>query len=228
MFLPKLPQSLLAGSLGTLVAVFGITAWSWLPSTAQSSTEESLASSGKNQAAGDSRAESNSRAVIDWASLGLTGLGGAPLDTSRLENRVVLVVNVASKCGFTSQYEGLQTLYEAKRESGLTVLGVPSNQFGGQEPGKAEEIQNFCRLNYGVTFPLLEKQDVKGDSRSALYQQITRTSEGAPVGVRWNFEKFLVGRSGQVLGHFRSMVTPDSPELQDAINKALQPQAAAY
>jgi glutathione peroxidase len=228
MFLPKLPQSLLLGSLGTLVAVCGITTLSWLPSSAQSSPHESVASSIKNQVAGNTRDESSSRAAIDWASVRLTGLDGAALDTSRLKNRVVLVVNVASKCGFTSQYEGLQALYEEKGESGLIVLGVPSNQFGGQEPGQPEEIQNFCRRNYGVTFPLLEKQDVKGDSRSLLYKKIARTDKGEPVTVRWNFEKFLVGRSGKVLAHFRSTVAPDSPELRDAIDKALKPETATY
>ena len=158
-----------------------------------------------------------SETAVDWASLELQGLDGKAVDLKALEGRVVLVVNVASKCGYTGQYDGLQALYSQKKEAGLTILGVPCNQFGGQEPGSADEIQNFCRKNYGVDFPLLAKQEVNGAARSALYKALV----GPGADVRWNFEKFLVGRDGKVVNRYRSGVGPDSSELLAAINGAL-------
>ena len=155
--------------------------------------------------------------TVDWAALDLKGLDGKAVDLEALKGRVVLVVNVASKCGYTGQYDGLQALYTKKRDAGLTIVGVPCNQFGGQEPGSADEIQNFCRKNYGVDFPLLAKQEVNGEARSSLYEALV----GQGGDVRWNFEKFLVGRDGKVLNRYRSGVAPDSSELLAAINGAL-------
>jgi len=155
--------------------------------------------------------------TVDWAALDLEGLDGKAVDIEALKGRVVLVVNVASKCGYTGQYEGLQALYAKKRDAGLTIVGVPCNQFGGQEPGSAGEIQNFCRKNYGVDFPLLAKQEVNGAARSSLYKALV----GQGGDVRWNFEKFLVGRDGKVVNRYRSGVAPDSSELLAAINGAL-------
>jgi len=137
-----------------------------------------------------------------------------------LEGRAVLVVNVASRCGYTPQYAGLEKLHEELAPRGLAVLGFPCNDFGAQEPGSEAEIQQFCTTNYGVKFPLFSKVTVKGPGRHALYAWLT--SEAQPPGeVRWNFEKFLVGKAGQILGRFGSGVEPGSKELRDAIERAL-------
>ncbi len=149
--------------------------------------------------------------------LSLTRLDGSPFDAAELSGKAVLFVNVASACGFTRQYEGLQALYEARKDDGLVIVGVPCNQFGGQESGSAEEIATFCKTNFGVTFPLLEKQEVNGEGRSPLYQRLIGDGDD----VRWNFEKFVVGRDGTVVNRFRSNTTPDSTELNAAIDQAL-------
>ncbi len=146
---------------------------------------------------------------------------GSPQPPETLDGQVVLVVNVASKCGFTPQYAGLQQLYEAHEDRGLVLVGVPCNQFGKQEPGSSEEIASFCSLNYGVDFPLLEKQDVNGPARSELYSFLIDSEVGAGAKVKWNFEKFLVGRDGQVLARFGSSTAPDDPALLEAIEAAL-------
>lgn len=151
----------------------------------------------------------------------LVALDGSPIDPSTVDGKAILFVNVASRCGFTGQYEGLQALYEAHKEDGLVIVGVPCNQFGGQEPGKPEEIASFCKMNYGVTFPLLEKQDVNGAKRSDLYRWLVGSGVGGDRDVRWNFEKFVVGRDGQVLARFASQTGPDDPELARAIDQAL-------
>jgi len=162
-----------------------------------------------------------SAALLDWSQLGLAHLDGTPVNMEQLKGKVVLVVNVASRCGYTSQYDGLQALYEQKKTSGLTIVGVPCNQFGGQEPGTAKEIENFCRLNYGVDFPLLEKQDVNGPKRSLLYKSLVESNPGKGKDVAWNFEKFLIDRTGTVQRRFRSGVAPNSKDLLAAIDKAL-------
>ena len=133
---------------------------------------------------------------------------------------VVLVVNVASKCGFTRQYEGLEKLHEEK--AGLTVLGVPSNQFGAQEPGSAQEIEEFCSSTYGVTFPILAKTDVNGPDRHPLFDELTTHADatGHVGDVRWNFEKWLLSREGKVIGRFSTKTEPDDPELVAAIDAA--------
>jgi glutathione peroxidase len=151
----------------------------------------------------------------------LTRLDGSPLPAEALQGKAVLYVNVASECGYTGQYAGLQALSERFAARGLVVVGVPCNQFGGQEPGSAEQIQSFCKLNYGVDFPLLEKQDVNGAGRSALYQWLVAADPTAAGDLRWNFEKFLVGPDGAVRGRFPSKVKPDDPALVAAIEAAL-------
>jgi glutathione peroxidase len=154
-------------------------------------------------------------------SLPLVALSGQPLDNKLLEGKVVLFVNVASQCGFTGQYKGLQKLSEDYAARGLVVVGVPCNQFGAQEPGKPEEIASFCQMNYGVTFPLLEKQEVNGGGRSALYAALVSSPAGGGKDIGWNFEKFLVGRDGKVVGRYPSRVAPDAAELKTAIEAAL-------
>jgi glutathione peroxidase len=136
-------------------------------------------------------------------------------------DRATLVVNVASKCGFTRQYAGLEKLHEEK--DGLALLGVPSNQFGGQEPGSAEEIAEFCSTTYGLTFPLLAKTDVNGPDRHPLFDELTTHADatGHAGDVRWNFEKWLLSADGKVIGRFSTKVEPDDPELLAAIDRAL-------
>ena len=137
--------------------------------------------------------------------------------------KVLLLVNTASKCGLTPQYTALEQLAKTYGDRGLTVVGVPCNQFMGQEPGTAEEIATFCSTTYGVTFPLLEKGDVNGADRHPLYTELTQTSDadGEAGDIQWNFEKFLVGKDGDVLARFRPRTEPDAPEVVAAIEAAL-------
>ena len=161
----------------------------------------------------------------------MTGLYDIPLRTIEGTNAsladykgsVLLLVNVASKCGLTPQYEGLERLQRAYADRGFTVLGFPSNQFGGQEPGTAEEIQEFCSNTYGVTFPLFEKADVNGANQQPLYRELTQVpdADGEAGDVQWNFEKFLVGADGAVVGRFRPGTEPESTELVGAIEAQL-------
>ena len=148
----------------------------------------------------------------------LNTLDGKPQSLAAYKGKVVLAVNVASECGYTPQYAGLQKLYAEQKGRGLVVLGFPCNQFGGQEPGTATQIGTFCQKNYGVTFPLFEKLDVKGPSQAPVYAFLTAKS-GEPA---WNFHKYLVGKDGQVIQAFGSKVAPDSPELKAAIEAALK------
>ncbi|MFW0783326.1 glutathione peroxidase [Gordonia sp. CPCC 206044] len=135
----------------------------------------------------------------------------------------LLVVNVASKCGLTPQYTGLEEIAKKYEDRGLTVVGMPCNQFMGQEPGSAEEIATFCSTNYGVTFPLLEKADVNGDHQHPLYSELTKAADadGEAGDVQWNFEKFLVGADGTVVNRFRPRTEPTAPEVIDAIESVL-------
>ncbi|MBN9519579.1 glutathione peroxidase [bacterium] len=153
----------------------------------------------------------------------MKGIDGKDIDLAALKGKVVLVVNVASRCGYTNQYKGLQELYDQFGKDGLVVLGVPSNQFGAQEPGTEEDIQKFCTTNYKVTFPMTAKVDVKGPTKVDLYKTLTATApaDGKSAEVGWNFEKFLIGRDGRVIARFRSAVAPESNELQAAIRAEL-------
>lgn len=150
-------------------------------------------------------------------------LDGSDADLHDLEGKAVLVVNVASKCGLTPQYEGLERLQKTYADRGFTVAGFPCNQFLGQEPGSAEEIQTFCSTTYGVTFPLYEKVDVNGDGRHPLYAELTQVAdaEGTDGDIRWNFEKFLVGPDGTVRARFAPQVEPEDPQVTEAIEAAL-------
>lgn len=152
--------------------------------------------------------------------IALVGLDDKPFPAETIRGRVVLFVNVASRCGKTPQYAGLQALYASLRDRGFVIVGVPCNQFLGQEPGSAEDIERFCTERYGVEFPLLAKQDVNGKDRSPLYRWLIAQAGGGDV--RWNFEKFLVGRDGRVAGRFGPGVPPESAELKAAIEAALQ------
>jgi glutathione peroxidase len=153
----------------------------------------------------------------------LAALDGSPDVLANEKGKVTLLVNVASFCGLTPQYEGLQQLEEKYNGQGFDVIGIPCNQFGEQEPGSPDEIKTFCSVNYDVSFPLTEKIEVNGDGRHPLYQELTKTkdAEGIDGDIRWNFEKFLVGRDGNVVARFSPLVLPEAPEVVDSIEKAL-------
>jgi glutathione peroxidase len=153
----------------------------------------------------------------------MKGIDGKDVDLAQYKGKVVLFVNVASACGYTPQYKGLQALYEKHKDDGLVVIGVPANEFGAQEPGTDEEIQKFCSTKYNVTFPMLSKVVVKGDGITPLYKYLTsKETNGKYAGdIKWNFEKFLVNRKGAVVGRYESKVKPESPELTKAITDEL-------
>jgi glutathione peroxidase len=153
----------------------------------------------------------------------VTTLDGRETTLAEHAGETLLVVNVASKCGFTKQYAGLEALHERYADRGFAVLGFPCNQFGGQEPGTAEEIQEFCSTTFGVTFPLYAKVEVNGPDRHPLYAELTQTADadGTAGDVQWNFEKFLVSRDGSTVTRFRTRVTPEDAELVEAVEKDL-------
>ncbi|MFE4690438.1 glutathione peroxidase [Streptomyces sp. NPDC056749] len=153
----------------------------------------------------------------------LRTLDGEPTTLGAYTGSAVLLVNVASKCGLTPQYAGLEKLQKAYADRGFTVLGVPCNQFAGQEPGTADEIQTFCSTTYGVSFPLLEKIDVNGEGRHPLYTELTKLgdAEGTAGDVQWNFEKFLISPAGEPVARIRPRTEPDAPELVAAIEAQL-------
>lgn len=152
----------------------------------------------------------------------LLGLDGTALDHASLAGKVLLFVNVASRCGLTPQYTALAALQEKYRDAGLVIVGVPCNQFGGQEPGSAKEIESFCSLTYGVDFPLLAKQEVNGPRRSDLYRWLVGSEAGRGADIKWNFEKFLVGRTGEVIARFSPQVLPDAWEVVGELEAALR------
>ncbi|HVW40713.1 MAG TPA: glutathione peroxidase [Amycolatopsis sp.] len=153
----------------------------------------------------------------------LRTLAGEPATLGGLGNKVMLVVNVASRCGLTPQYEGLERLQQRFGDKGFSVVGFPCNQFGGQEPGSSEEIATFCSTTYGVSFPLFEKIDVNGAGRHPVYAELVRTPDatGEAGDIQWNFEKFLVSGDGTVLARFRPRTEPESDEVTSAIESAL-------
>ncbi len=148
----------------------------------------------------------------------LNSIDGKPAPLAAYQGKVVLIVNVASRCGFTPQYAGLEALYEKYKDRGFTILGFPANNFGGQEPGTNEEIKTFCSSKYNVTFPMYAKISVKGDDKAPLYQFLTATGGE----IQWNFTKFLVDKDGKVVARFEPKVTPESPDVTEAIEKALR------
>lgn len=149
-------------------------------------------------------------------------LQGETISLSRYRGSVLLVVNTASECGYTPQYAGLEKVYEKYKDRGLVIVGFPSNDFGQQEPGSAQEIATFCQKNYGVTFPMMAKVHAKGPEIAPVYKTLTQdTPEGIKGEVKWNFTKFLVDKDGKVVARFESKVTPESPEVTGAIEKLL-------
>lgn len=161
--------------------------------------------------------------MVSLHNIPLTTLDGSTTTLGELSDGATLVVNVASKCGLTPQYAALEKLARDYAARGLTVVGVPCNQFMGQEPGTAEEIQTFCSSTYGVTFPLLAKSDVNGAGRHPLYEELTKAADadGAAGDIQWNFEKFLLAPDGTVVNRFRPRTEPDAPEVVSAIEAVL-------
>ena len=159
--------------------------------------------------------------VLDFS---LKSIEGKPAPLSAYKGKVLLVVNVASKCGFTPQYEGLEATYRHYKDQGLVILGFPANNFMGQEPGTDAEIQQFCKNKYDVTFPMYSKISVKGDDKADLYKFLTDKGANPATGgeIKWNFTKFLIGRDGKVVARFEPAVKPDSPEVISAIESALK------
>ncbi|MGW1724995.1 glutathione peroxidase [Streptomyces sp. NPDC002306] len=164
---------------------------------------------------------SDSSAILTDVEIG--ALQGGSADLAQYAGQAVLVVNVASKCGLTPQYTGLERLHARYAEQGFTVLGVPCNQFLGQEPGTAEEIAEFCSATYGVTFPLTEKVEVNGEARHPLYERLVgfADAEGHTGDIRWNFEKFLIGRDGKIVARFAPQTEPEAAEVVAAVEAEL-------
>jgi glutathione peroxidase len=152
----------------------------------------------------------------------LPSIDGAPMPLANFKGKVLLLVNVASKCGFTPQYSALEAIYRKYKDKGFVILGFPANNFAGQEPGTNEEIKTFCSTTYNVTFPMYAKISVAGQDQTALYRYLTGNSGAEVAGaIKWNFTKFLVDRKGQVVKRFEPAIKPDSPEVTEAIEKLL-------
>jgi glutathione peroxidase len=157
----------------------------------------------------------------DIQNIPLKNIDDQPTSLKAYAGKVVLLVNVASKCGFTPQYKGLEAVYKKYQDKGLVVVGVPSNDFASQEPGTAEQIKTFCSSKYDVTFPLMAKIHVRGPQKHPLYVALTGPDSPFPGEIEWNFQKFVIGRDGTVRARFKSKVTPESPEVTQAIEAAL-------
>jgi glutathione peroxidase len=160
------------------------------------------------------------KSVYDFA---LNSIDGQTAPLAAYKGKVVLLVNVASRCGYTPQYTALEAVYEKYKDQGFTIVGIPANNFGAQEPGTNQEIKTFCSSKYHVTFPMMSKVSVKGDDKTPLYQYLTDKAANPRTGgeIEWNFTKFLIGPDGRVLARFEPAITPDSPEVTAAIEKAL-------
>jgi glutathione peroxidase len=202
---PRLPFVILLAACGLVVTSI---------SGAQQTQEPAATSSSEDQAM-----EEKSSAL----SFTMRSIDGEPVELTRYRGKVVLIVNVASRCGLTPQYKGLQSLYEKYGEQGFVVLGFPCNQFLGQEPGDEAQIKQFCETKYQVQFPLFSKIHVNGDRRAPLYTYLTaqETQPAGPGDISWNFEKFLIGRDGNVIGRFIPRTKPDDAKLTKAIESAL-------
>jgi glutathione peroxidase len=163
----------------------------------------------------------SSQAAANLYDIPLTDIDGKPASLKDYKGKALLIVNVASKCGFTPQYKALEALHRKYKDKGFTVLGFPCNDFAGQEPGSNEEIKQFCSSNYEVSFPMFDKLHVKGPERHPLYEALSGQNSPFPGDVKWNFGKFLVSRDGKIIKRFEPKVTPDSPEVTAAVEAAL-------
>ncbi len=195
--------------LGTLVAV----------TACNTNAAQQAAKPKENATMSTATANPNAKSVHEFS---LKNIDGQEVKLDAYKGKVALLVNVASRCGYTPQYEGLQAIYNKYKEQGLVVLGFPANNFGSQEPGTNEEIKSFCSLTYNVTFPMFAKISVKGDDIHPLYQFLTSTEAGFSGDVKWNFGKFLVDKNGKVIARFESGDAPESSKVTQAIEQALQ------
>ncbi len=166
-------------------------------------------------------ATAQTKSIYDFT---MKSIDGDPVSLSSFKGKVVLLVNVASKCGFTPQYTALESIYEKYKDRGFVIVGVPANNFAQQEPGTNEEIKTFCSRKYNVTFPMMSKVSVKGDDKTPLYQYLTDPAQDAKFSgdIKWNFTKFLVDRNGNVVARFEPATTPDSAEVTAAIESTLK------
>jgi len=164
--------------------------------------------------------QAQQKSIYDFT---MKSIDGQPVSLGSYSGKVVLLVNVASKCGFTPQYAGLEALYEKYKDKGLVIVGIPANNFAQQEPGTNDEIKKFCSNKYNVTFPMMSKVSVLGDDQTPLYSFLTAKTTDPDFGgdIKWNFTKFLVGRDGKLVARFEPNVKPDSPEVAAAVEKAL-------
>lgn len=165
-----------------------------------------------------SNSAQTTKTIYDFS---MRNIDGKQINLSQYKNEVALIVNTASKCGNTPQYEGLQKIYDKYKDQGFVILGFPANNFMGQEPGTNEEIKEFCTLKYKVTFPMFAKISVKGEDQDAFYTYLTNEKAKFPGDITWNFEKFLVDRNGEVIARFTPKTKPEDPEVIKAIEKAL-------
>lgn len=161
----------------------------------------------------------HAQALLD---IPLKDIDGKEATLAAYKGKVLLIVNVASKCGLTRQYQGLEALYQKYKDKGLVICGFPCNQFGGQEPGTNEEIKQFCSLKYNVSFPMFDKLEVNGANRHPLYVELAGQGSPFPGDIKWNFTKFLVGKEGKLMQRFEPRTAPDAPELVAALEAALQ------
>lgn len=197
-----------------LIAIIGL----GLTVSAGYGAESSMKSAKESKAQGQ---KETTVPAIDYKTVEFNTITGKPTDLDHYKGKVVLIVNTASKCGFTPQYEGLEKLYEAKKKMGFVVIGFPANNFRNQEPGTNEEIQEFCRRIYDVTFPMMAKISVKGDDMHPLYRYLTEDSP-FPGDITWNFNKFLLDRDGKVVARYDSKITPEDPKLIAKIDELLK------
>jgi glutathione peroxidase len=166
-----------------------------------------------------SSAHTSTGSIYDFKA---TNIDGKEISLDKYKGKVLLIVNTASECGYTPQYEGLQNIYEEFSDESFAVLGFPANNFGGQEPGTDEEIKQFCKVNYDVTFPMFSKISVAGDDQHQLFKYLTSApNEDFTGAIKWNFEKFLIDSNGTLIRRFRTDVEPESKEIREAIQKAL-------
>ena len=159
---------------------------------------------------------------VDFYNIKINSLSGTPIDLNKFQNKVILIVNVASKCGLTSQYKDLEALYQKYKSKDLVILGVPSNDFGAQEPGMAKDIQSFCQLNYGVSFPMTEKVKINGDQQHELYDFLTQSNANYNGNIKWNFTKFLIDKNGNVIDRFSPVTKPLSKKIIKRITQLIE------
>ena len=187
--------------------------------SAQTNSEFSAEPNQTKTSSTEMNAKTNdAKTIYDFS---MTDINGKKVNLSQYKNKAVLIVNTASKCGNTPQYEGLQKLYDTYKDQGFVVLGFPANNFMGQEPGTNEEIKDFCTLKYKVSFPMFSKISVKGEDQDAFYKYLTNEKAAFPGDVTWNFEKFLIGKNGKVVARFTPKTKPEDPQVVGAIERVL-------